>query len=466
MSVRFKIDDLTDEEKKKIANDLIVYSEDTKFGPGKSTTCFSITESPDRILVPIYYARNILMKKRGSEKIKHERLPEHFEEFNATLRPNQEPILNQVLTMLTKTRVAMMELYCGFGKTLGAIYLSTRLRYKVVVLYPRKLIGKQWKSEFLKFAPNFKPQLLETKTKIDPEASAYLVFQRTLTKLDVSQMGSVGVVIVDEAHMAGTELAIKNTLHLQPKYLIGLTATPDELGGKSNPVLDKIFGPERATAKLNRRHKVFCVRTRLVPPVVMGKMSIDWGKTLEWQALHKKRNKLIVHIIENLPESRNMLVLCKRTDQLEILKAMLEKKGLKPETLYGTKDDYSKESRILLGTISKTGVGFSDSRLNTLIYAADMVDVRQTLGRVFRTESGVPWIIDVVDEGLMYKHYLKRRKIYVSCGGETIPYQSYFKDVDIDRFIGKSEETEDDLEDDLKPKQIDKNVLRRIMRRG
>ena len=86
----------------------------------------------------------------------------------------------------------------------------------------------------------------------------------------------------------------------------------------------------------------------------------------------------------------------------------------------GSKQKYNCDSRILIATISKAGVGFDHPKMDTLILASDVEEYFiQYLGRVFRREDVHPIIFDLVDNfNSLKRHYYTRKKVYESSGGE------------------------------------------------
>ena len=97
----------------------------------------------------------------------------------------------------------------------------------------------------------------------------------------------------------------------------------------------------------------------------------------------------------------------------------LKERGENVTSLIGTKQEFEESARILVGTSSKVGVGFDHPKLDTLLLAADLEEYFiQYLGRVFRRKDVEPVIFDLVDNnGILKKHFLTRRGIYLEHGG-------------------------------------------------
>jgi hypothetical protein len=175
---------------------------------------------------------------------------------------------------------------------------------------------------------------------------------------------------------------------------------------------------------------VYRVNTGFKPDVKLNRMGkVDWGSVLEGQCLNRDRNELIIRIIKRFRD-RVFIVLCKRVVQAEYLEGRLKDEGEDVTSLIGKNQEYEQKSRILIGTVGKTGVGFDHPRLNALILASDVEQYFiQYLGRVFRTEDGEPLIFDLVDNfALLEKHFKTRVGVYVEHGGVVKNFTKEFPD--------------------------------------
>jgi superfamily II DNA or RNA helicase len=159
----------------------------------------------------------------------------------------------------------------------------------------------------------------------------------------------------------------------------------------------------------------------------MGK--VDWGSVLESQCGNEGRNELVIKIVKYFKD-RVFIVLCKRVNQAEYLERRLREDGEDVTSLIGKNQEYEQKSRILIGTVGKTGVGFDHPRLNALILASDVEQYFiQYLGRVFRTQEGEPLIFDLVDQfSLLEKHFKTRVAVYVEHGGIVKNFNKEFSD--------------------------------------
>jgi superfamily II DNA or RNA helicase len=157
----------------------------------------------------------------------------------------------------------------------------------------------------------------------------------------------------------------------------------------------------------------------------MGKL--DWNSVLKSQCLNETRNKIIVNIIKFF-KSRNILVLCKLVEQSKYILNKLKEIGESVDMFVSTQKKFNHDSRILISTFSKTGVGFDHPKLDMLIIASDVEEgIEQYVGRIFRRQDTTPVIIDILDDFKpLYNHYLTRRKLYLETGAEITDYEKIF----------------------------------------
>jgi superfamily II DNA or RNA helicase len=250
------------------------------------------------------------------------------------------------------------------------------------------------------------------------DADFYIMNAANVPKHDRDFYKSIGFLIVDEVHIIMAEKMSQCMRYITPRYALGLSATPYRTDGL-DVLLDMYFGTHKIVRKLFRKHVAYRVDTGFKPDVKLNRMGkVDWGSVLESQCSNRDRNELIVSLVKFFPD-RVFLVLCKRVDQAKYLVDRLEEEGEDVTSLIGSNQVFERSSRVLVGTVQKTGVGFDHPRLNSLILASDVEQYFvQYLGRVFRREDTVPWIFDLLDDyPLLKKHYNTRRGVYSEHGG-------------------------------------------------
>jgi superfamily II DNA or RNA helicase len=216
-------------------------------------------------------------------------------------------------------------------------------------------------------------------------------------------------------------------LHLTPRYLLGLSATPYR-EDQYNILLDLYFGTEKIYRKMSRQHDVYVLNTNFTPTVEMGSNGkINWGLLLDSQANNQERNEMIIRLVKYFPK-RVFLILCKRVEQGKWIVNRLKEEGEDVTSLIGKQQTYEQTSRILVGTTGKCSTGFDHPRLDTLLLATDVqAYFVQVLGRIFRTQSGIPMVIDIIDKNtILKKHFAVRKAVYFEHGGQIKDFKKTF----------------------------------------
>jgi superfamily II DNA or RNA helicase len=175
---------------------------------------------------------------------------------------------------------------------------------------------------------------------------------------------------------------------------------------------------------------VYAVETGVIPTVILdrsGKMI--WSKYVSSLVQDEYRNDLIVSWIEK-NQHRKILVLTDRKEMIENISKRLENKGMEHDFLFGSKKKY-KDTKILLGTWAKIGVGFDEKNacenfsgmridLVFLLFSTKQAWlVEQSVGRGFR--SNMPAVVDFIDNHPTSKnHFANRQRWYRSRGGTVL----------------------------------------------
>jgi superfamily II DNA or RNA helicase len=410
MSIKYPIDDLTDDMKSCVLQDLEFENPNTK----QWIYSFHIDEENKEIYLPYAYARKRLKIKPPERDI----YPSVDMNFLGNLRPYQKVVRKQALKQLNKKGSCLLSLHVGWGKSILSVYLATKLGFKTLIVLNKLMLVNQWIEEIHKNT-NVKCQYIKSKQKMDPDCDFYIMNAINIPKMGTDFFKTIGTVLVDETHLIMAEKMFKAMFQLTPRYIIALSATPYRPDGL-NVLLDTYFGEEKIVEKLNKPHTVYTVHTGIKINYELqwdGKM--NWNSVLTNQAENPERNKLIIDIISKFNE-RSFLVLCKRISQGKELMRLLQENGESVTDLLGSKRDFDPEARIVVATTQKCGVGFSHNKLNTLLLASDMQEYFiQYLGRVFRTPDTEPMVFDLVDDlPILNRHYKTRQKVYKESGGK------------------------------------------------
>jgi superfamily II DNA or RNA helicase len=398
-----------------IDNDLHIKLEEKKYSRGRERWIYPHRIVNDDIYLPFSYAKKKIKLKRP-ERNNYGQIVVNFEK---KLRPEQKVVKSEAIDLLNKKGSVLLALYCGFGKSATSMNLACTIGMKTLIVVNKIVLMRQWEEGLKFFCPAARVQRLTPKSKIKSSVDFYIINAINIPKLATSGVfRDIGTLIIDECHLIMAETLSKSMQYLCPRYVIGLSATPYRPDGL-NILLELYFGKHKIFRKLYRQHTVYQVNTKFVPTVELAQNGrVNWGLILESQASDPQRNELIIDLVKRFKE-RTFLILVKRIQQGRLLVKRLEEEGEDVTCLFGSNQEFSVESRILVGTSSKVGVGFDHPKLDSLLLAADLEQYFiQYLGRVFRTKDVEPIIFDLVDNNpILKKHFYSRKKVYQAHGG-------------------------------------------------
>lgn len=338
-------------------------------------------------------------------------------EFRGTLRPTQIEDCRTALEKLQHHGSVLLNFGTGVGKTVCAVYLASRLGYRTLVLHNRNNLGEQWHNEFFE-QTGLDAWIVGSKFHdSDIIICGILQFEKIKAILP-----TIGVFIIDEAHLFCTPSAIPVILSVQPRFLIALTATPERSDGLG-AMLKVLVGENWVIRAAQVEPTIIKLKTGIQ---IQTRKQAD-GK-LDWQHLvHSlnncdKRNKIIEYEATRYPGK--VLILTWDKKHAKMLTELLAETTGGVELMTGTKKRYQ-NCRILVGTISKIGVGFDEKatcmgfdgdRIETVLLVASTKNpslLQQLIGRAFRTSQ--PRIIDFVDQvPLIQNHWRARKQVYQS----------------------------------------------------
>jgi superfamily II DNA or RNA helicase len=413
MSCRIDINKLSDTQRERIDKELTIRIE-----PGKYSSVikymYPYQVINNEVIMPFAYAYNILGLKRP--------LRENFSKmevkFEGTLREEQKIVKKEAMDILNRTGSVIISAYCSFGKTALSINMASSIKMKTLIVVNRLVLMKQWEESILKFIPSAKVQILNTKSDFDDESNFYIINGQNIPKKTRTFFKDIGLLIVDELHLLTAEKLSGFMMYLQPRYLIGLSATAYR-NDVMNLLIPLYYGEGKIIREISQKHIVYKVETKIE---IKGELTesgkVNWSSILDAQAENEERNELIVKIVKEF-KHRNFLILVKRVKQGKIIVDKLTEEGQYVTSLLGSNQEFDREARILVATSQKASTGFDHPKMNTLLLAVDCRDYfSQALFRVFRTRESEPIVFDIVDKnGILFKHYLERREIYLKHGG-------------------------------------------------
>ena len=411
------------------------------FRPGEDKFNYSEFQQPvepirffevgkEEVVLPLTFGKKIFKDEILENKIIIPNHPDIAFEFTKELFVHQTPIAKQAAEVLFKNQCVLLNLYTGFGKTIMGAFLSSLLRKRTLVLSTQSILPKQWEETFLTFT-TAKIEIYDGSKKKLPSDDAQVVIctSGVLKNIPYEIRRTFGTVLFDEVHSFCTRTRIFTTLLVEPSYIIAETATFERPDG-GEIMMRSVIGYVDVIVPLKKKFNVYAIETGVKPEVLLdrrGKMI--WSKYVTSLVQDAFRNDMIVSwILKNT--NRKILVLTDRKEMIEQISKRLEDKGLEHDFLFGSKKKY-KDTKILLGTWAKIGVGFDEKNAceNFSGMRIDLVFllfstkqswlVEQSVGRGFR--SDMPAVVDFIDDHPTSKnHFSNRQRWYKSRGGSVI----------------------------------------------
>lgn len=321
----------------------------------------------------------------------------------------------QILDDLHKSRqeginTALIVIPTGTGKSQIVIEDIKDLAKKneihnVLIMVPTTTLKNDWKKRVenldksLSIEIKFYNTVFQEKNSLDKSYYDYIVF--------------------DEAHHAQAANCKKTLQYFTPKYLIGLTATPERLDRKK---LDEIFGEYESKLTLREAIEKGVISNircyRLISNIDLSEVRYN-GKDYNYADLEKNlivdsRNELIVKTIKKYfsPKKdfyKQGIVFCVNINHCKKLEKMLNEQGITAKAVYGSNksndeifEKYKNKEIQFLLSCQIISEGWDCPQTEVVVMARPTLSkvlYLQQIGRGVRNYPGKEclYVIDVVD---------------------------------------------------------------------
>jgi len=493
---------LTDNQLESIINDLTVTPKVNE-SFGEEAKSYEVYHEDDKyITVPRYYGFIHFGRPQISKDMKGDKVDL---KFLGDLRDSQKPIIDASLKHMKTFGGGLLQLHCGAGKTVLALYLACALNVKTLIIVHKSFLQNQWYERIQEFT-NARIGIIRQKKKDVENKDIVVGMLQSISQIDYDLEIFKGfeLIIVDECHHIASRVFSRALYKTGCKYTLGLSATPKRSDGLTKVINwylgDIMYKLERKGVN-NVNIKVFNYHTTNnkfkearrwvknqgkkphIPIMITNISEID------------ERNDLILNIINLLreQEERKLLILSGRIKHLEFLKyntdnlikqleltGDLEEDECTTSFYIGRMKEYelqdSAKADIIFASYEMAEEGLDIPTLNTLILATpprNQKTLIQCIGRIMRKRMEdcevSPLVIDLIDKfssfiGQGYsrlKYYNK--KDYTVCKYNIIKNSLVTKDdfiletVGSEKFdminelkeIGEYEDSDDEYELDL-----------------
>lgn len=345
----------------------------------------------------------------------------------------------------------ILNLEAGQGKTYIALSLISMLSKPTLIVVHRYAILYDWKKAITAYFPNAKIGYYCGKKKEKGDIVLAIITSLTLTT-DTFVFGSTktkatmttdeffdqfGFIVFDEVHEMCSQSRSQVFWQAQAKYMLGLSATPNERADAFDPVSWWHIGPvldAKTIPGYNHVDEKFEGEVYKVvykgPPeytrIIMSEATntISTSKMLNQICDDPTRLDLVVEKIVEISKNAtyNTYVFSDRKRYLHAISAKLITLQVEHQVVLtgGAADEEIKfaedNAKVILTTYSYMSVGKSIPKMNALVLATPRKrKSRQIINRIFRLGSDASItrkIVDIIDWSTLFKSQWYKRKAY------------------------------------------------------
>jgi superfamily II DNA or RNA helicase len=167
-------------------------------------------------------------------------------EFVGTLRDYQHEVIDETLNLLRNDNYfcGLLELFCGWGKTTGALYIICVLNRilnvyqgkKTLIIVHKEFLMNQWIKKIEQFIPSARIGKIQGNIIDIENKDIVLCMLQSLVLKDYSSdtFSSFGLTIIDEVHHISSETFSNALFKVVTKHMIGLSATMERKDGTTD----------------------------------------------------------------------------------------------------------------------------------------------------------------------------------------------------------------------------------------
>jgi superfamily II DNA or RNA helicase len=427
---------LTIQEQERIRDSLMVVPFVPKSSLSRPSKFPVYRESPNKFYVPRFYG----IDNFGEPNKALSREPINIDvPFSGTLRPDQLPVVKSFMYHVKKSGCGLLELYCGYGKTVCALSIVSQLGKKTLIVVHKEFLLSQWVERINQFLPNARVGRIQG-TIIDIEDKDIVIgMLQSLSMKDYpcSLFRDFGLTVVDECHHISAEVFSNALFKVVTPYMLGLSATMKRKDGLSK-VFKMFLGDVvvKKTRAFENEVRVKAIEFRTDDPD-FNKDELNFRGQIHYALMIKKlcefqeRRDFIMKVIKDTVNeedlSNQIIVLAHNKNVLVYLYDAIQEDEVATVGFYigRMKQDELKKSEskeIILATYAMAEEALDIKTLTTLIMVTPKTDVTQAIGRIMRSKDAKPLIIDIVDVHPVFKRQWSKRKSYYNKNNYSISY--------------------------------------------
>jgi superfamily II DNA or RNA helicase len=391
--------------------------------------------------------------------------------FKGQLREDQQQIVAKFITHANTHGCGLLELYCGFGKTVLALNIISQLRKKTLIIVHKDFLLNQWVERINEFLPDAKVGRIQGPIIdiVDKDIVICMLQSLSMIDYDDNVFSDFGFTVVDECHHIIAEVFSNSLFKIVTKYMLGLSATMNRKDGMTD--MFKMFLGE-VVVKVERKNE----SSVLVKGIEYRSHNHEFDETelnfkgqphyskmivklCSYNARHEFILKVLIDVLSKAKANGHPIQVMMLAHNKNILKYMhdaIEHRRIGTVGYYvgGMKERDLKETEskeIVIATYAMAEEALDIKTLTTLIMMTPKTDVTQAVGRILRVKHDHPLVIDIVDTHDTFKRqWYKRKSLYKKSNYrvEWTNSDAYFNE---DASVNSGSDVEDDISIETEP---------------
>lgn len=317
--------------------------------------------------------------------------------------------------------IALLYHATGTGKTVTAVSDAKDFGERTLFLAHTRELVSQAKRTFEDIWLDKKSGIYVAEQKDD---SSYIVcasIQSIVQNLDQFKPDDFGYIIIDECHHSTADTYRKILGYFNPKFTLGLTATPERTDGENLLELFKNVAHKldlKTAVEIGELTPIRCIRVKT--NVDLSDVRINgikyYSQDLESKLFVPERNKIIVDTYLQYVKNKKTVVFCASVKHAEEIAGLFRDSGVKCEAVSGTLNKNKRESVLenyeygdinVLCACDLLNEGWDSPKTEVLFMARPTMSktlYMQQLGRGMRKCEGKKYLIvfDFIDNANLF----------------------------------------------------------------
>lgn len=390
------------------------YATDTKF--------YAYRESPHKLYLPRFYGYTAPSALLDGKQINLT--------FSGSIRTDQQYAVDAFM----KAKCGLLELPCGFGKTIVALHLISLIQRKTIVIVHKEFLLEQWIERIREFLPTATIGRIQGGI-VDHDKDIVIGMLQSISKEKYPKeiFKDFGFTIIDETHHIAADVFSNALFQIVTPYMLGLSATMERKDGLSKVFKlflgDIVYSAKREKTKVFIHKVLFSNEDKDYNEVVTNfKGDTNYTSMIKKISEFNLRKECILSILAVLLRDSTtiqVMILSHTKALLNYLYDAIEHRKMDTVGYYvgGMKQVDLKDSeskRIVLATYAMAEEALDIKTLSTLILTTPKNDVTQAVGRILRVRHEKPIVVDIVDTHATFINQWKKRRTYYNSQGYTI----------------------------------------------